>query len=150
MTVIAYDGKTLAADRLKLSNDLKTITKKIMVKNNIVFAITGTLCHFEPLIDWYIKGANPNDYPKFQSTDDWSRLIVFENGKLFHYESEPYKLHIKEKIAAFGSGRDFALGALAMGADAKTAIKIASRFCTSCGMGIDAVDLTKVRNNGSA
>jgi ATP-dependent protease HslVU (ClpYQ) peptidase subunit len=66
-------------------------------------------------------------------------IVVPPKGKPFYFEQLPFKQIIEEKFAAWGSGRDFALGALAKGADAIEAVRIASRFCTSCGMGIDSI-----------
>lgn len=42
---------------------------------------------------------------------------------------------------AWGSGRDYAMGAMARGANAKEAAEIAMRFDNGCGMGIDVVSV---------
>lgn len=44
-------------------------------------------------------------------------------------------------IYVFGSGRDFALGALAMGASAYEAVKAAITFDITCGIGVDTLTL---------
>jgi hypothetical protein len=38
-----------------------------------------------------------------------------------------------------GAGRDAAMGALRMGADAKTAVEVANELCTACGLGVDTL-----------
>ncbi len=45
------------------------------------------------------------------------------------------------KYLCIGRGRDFAFGALAMGADAYKAVMIACLYESSCGMGIDTLTL---------
>lgn len=53
------------------------------------------------------------------------------HGKLWLYEdNDPQPVKAKE---AWGSGRDFALGALSMGATAAEAVKIACKHSTTCG-----------------
>ena len=41
----------------------------------------------------------------------------------------------------WGDGQEVAMGALAMGADAIKAVEITSKYCDSCGCGIDAYNL---------
>lgn len=53
------------------------------------------------------------------------------SGKLWLYEDNDAQL-IRGK-EAWGSGRDFALGALSMGATAKEAAQIACKHSTTCG-----------------
>jgi ATP-dependent protease HslVU (ClpYQ) peptidase subunit len=48
---------------------------------------------------------------------------------------------VEDPFMAWGSGRDFALGAMAMGATAREAVAVACRFNVYCGNGIDAFDL---------
>lgn len=51
-------------------------------------------------------------------------------------------VRIKPVVKAFhaiGSGRGEALGAMAMGADARRAVEIASRLNVGCGLGVDVI-----------
>lgn len=95
------------------------------------------------MANWYEAGADLEKYPICQrDKDDWSRLIVVKpRGLVVVYEQWPTGFHPEDKFLAFGSGRDYAMGAMAMGADARRAVEIASHFCTSCGMGVDALTL---------
>ena len=49
---------------------------------------------------------------------------------------------IEDRFHAWGSGRDFAMGAMQVGVDAVEAVRVANRHCVSCGNGIDHFDLT--------
>lgn len=49
-------------------------------------------------------------------------------------------MHFSENVPiCYGEGRDFAYGALEMGANAIKAVEVASKYCISCGMGIDVL-----------
>jgi hypothetical protein len=89
---------------------------------------------------WYEAGADPADFPKCQEDkDDWARLIVVADGRVMVYERHPIAFPVEDPFMAWGSGRDYAMGAMARGATAREAVEIAMRFDHHCGMGIDEV-----------
>lgn len=145
MTVIAWDGRYLAIDAAGIAGGFTYRTKKMDIVCNkppTVLAISGFLGHFEVLKEWYLeKGAVYAERPDFQKAADWSRLIVLEDGRLKWYEDTgPVYLHYPEQKMAFGCGRDFAIGAMAAGADAETAIRITCQNQEGCGKGVDVYD----------
>lgn len=140
MTVIAWDGKTLAADRMSTCADMPRITRKLRrLGNGEVAAITGDEDMGCRLIRWYEDGADPAKWPESQRGDNWSRLIVLSADGLKFYEREPHPMRCLDPFMAFGSGRDFAMGAMAMGASAEEAVNVACRFNIFCGCGIDVM-----------
>lgn len=143
MTVIAWDGKVLAADKQSTSAGLRTTTTKLRrLLSGEVLAYCGDADSGRAVAEWYADGADPAKWPKCQSDkDDWARLIVGSRNGIKVYERQPYGMPIEDKFIAWGSGRDFAIGAMARGASAVEAVKIAMRFDTGCGMGIDKVRL---------
>ena len=142
MTCIAWDGKTLAADRQGTNNGLKISCTKIKrIKGGAVVAFTGELEKGIELAKWLEDGEDPSKWPSYQGADDWTRMIVAKDGHIFIYEQRPVPQPVEDKFAAWGSGRDFAIGALAMGADARTAVRIASEFNVGSGMGIDSFEV---------
>jgi ATP-dependent protease HslVU (ClpYQ) peptidase subunit len=151
MTVIAWDGEILAADSLAVSCGLKLSTSKILefydaIGDRIFLAFSGQVDHGLALIDWYMNGQVKKDYPEFQKTNDWTRLIVVNSTKndVFVFEQTPFPI-IQNKHFAWGSGRDYALGAMAMGADARKAVEIACAFSASCGLPVESHDLRIVK-----
>ena len=59
MTVIAWDGETLAADRQSLRGDTIMTTRKLWpLKNGGVVAISGLLSHGIALKKWVENGVN--------------------------------------------------------------------------------------------
>lgn len=141
MTVIAWDGRTLAADKMACCGDTATTCTKIRRVDDKVFAWCGGLGEGLALVEWYLAGADKDKYPAFQKTDDWSRLIVASDSGVVFYEKVPEPQPCEDAYGAWGSGREVALGALAMGADARRAVEVASKHVHSCGLGVDAFEL---------
>lgn len=139
MTVIAWDGKTLAADRQGTCAGMRYRATKLRRIGKEALAICGDHDYGTALMEWYERGATPETWPSFQKTGDWVRLIVASRGRCFHYEREPKKLRVLDRFMAWGSGRDYAMGAMATGVDARRAVLVASRFDNGCGLGVDVV-----------
>ena len=139
MTVIAWDGKTLAADRQGESGGLKSIVTKIFkLETGEIVGITGYLSEGLATIDWYKNGAKPDDYPI--SKDSGTSMVVIKDGVIHKYEDHYKPLIIRNSFYAFGSGRELAIGAMAMGADAEQEVEIACQYESGCGMGIDVLE----------
>ena len=137
MSIIAYDGKTLAADRQGTCADLAaTHTKIKKIPSGEVLAWTGEEEQGLCLALWYEAGSPVDKWPKFQEGDDWTRLIVASKEGVFTYEQVPKKVCVEDPFMAWGSGRDFAMGAMAMGADAEKAVLIANKHNIYCGKGV--------------
>ncbi len=145
MTVIAWDGKRLAADRQATNADMRAkVSKARRLSGGCVVAFTGELEKGLVLTRWYEEGALPERWPAFQKTDDWTRLIIADANGVRVYEKELVPQTFDETFMAWGSGRDFAMGAMAMGADAKQAVEVASMFNVYCGGGVEVFDLQEV------
>jgi len=139
MSVIAWDGKTVAADKQATCAGLNLTATKLRRLPHAVIAWAGEQDSGEAMAQWFVNGADPAKWPTCQADKDlWCRLIVFhDNGTVETCERQPVFFPMEDKIMAWGSGRDYALGAMARGATAREAVEIACRFDTGCGMGID-------------
>lgn len=99
---------------------------------------------------WYERGCKHEEFPACQRDKDlWSRLIAIPyrsqgNRQLVYYEQGPEPIPFYGPFMAWGSGRDVAMGALAMGADARKAVEIACKYNVYCGMGFDVIEITQV------
>lgn len=137
MSVIAWDGKVVAADRQANDQDMRILCKKLSVVKK-TGDIIGTIGDFDiglGLERWYRAGAEPKKFPRHK--DEATKLIVITKaGRAMEYSTGPNATPIEEPFMAWGAGRDVAIGALAMGANAKKAVQVASRYITSCGMGV--------------
>lgn len=138
MSVIAWDGKTLSADRQSTNAEMRVSVSKMRKTDDAIIAWTGAYEYGLLLAQWYIDGAQTDKWPAFQRTDKWCRLVVATKQGVVEYEQEPVAQPVSAEFFAWGAGRDFAMGALAMGATAQQAVEIASRFNVYCGVGIES------------
>jgi 20S proteasome alpha/beta subunit len=143
VSIVAWDGKTVAADKRACIADAAMTTTKIWeMSDGLIVATTGDFSFGIAMLKWFEDGAEEKDWPPFQTTNDWARLIIFDPlTKPYCYERQPVRQIIEDPFMAWGCGREFALGAMAMGATARKAVEVACRFNVYCGNGIDAFDL---------
>lgn len=105
MTVIAWDGTTLAADkRTGLGTFINTTTKIFRLDDNTFCGYTGNQDFGEQMVAWYKAGAKAEDFPASQrDKDDWARLIVVRSCT--HIVPEPELPHANpldlESLSAF-------------------------------------------------
>ncbi len=140
MSTIAWDGKTLAADRQTSSNNTAFTCHKIRkLSSGEIAGFVGSYGQGLMLVQWYEAGADPATYPKFQENkDDWTILVIVKpSGQIFEYEQLPVAIPLLDRLSAWGSGGKIALGAMAAGQTATQAIQIASQFDINTGMGVD-------------
>jgi hypothetical protein len=150
MTVIAWDGKTLAADKQATEGGLRQVTTKIMLVEKGKFkghllAGAGSSSQANMLMAWFVQGADAECFPKYQDTDDLSAalLVITPSREILRYDFNPIPVVFHDEKYALGTGREVAIGAMAMGATAVEAVEIASRLCSGCGMGIDSITMKK-------
>lgn len=142
MTVIAWDGRTLAADRQSTSNNMKRSTKKIYTVRDGLVAITGGGCHGHALINWFLGDRDVSKWPLYVSDECGFIIHITKQGVWVYAGDKPaFGEPILSPFIAFGSGRDYAMAAMHLGKSAKEAVKIACLFDTTCGMGVDTLRL---------
>jgi len=143
MTVIAWDGKTLAADRqCTRGNLIGNVTKIERVGASIV-ANAGDFVYGNMLMHWFRQGAVFDDWPKPMDDETHGALLAVTPGGILHYCGVPVPAVFRDLSQHFadGSGRDIAHGAMAAGADARRAVQIACDLDAFCGGGVDAFEL---------
>jgi 20S proteasome alpha/beta subunit len=141
VSVIAWDGTTLAADKRATLGSLIRTTTKIFRVGDALCAYAGSAAGGEEMLAWFRDGAKPESFPASQRTDEWSGLLVVRKGEILKYEQAPYPLRFEDKFIAIGCGRDFAMAAMHLGHDARTAVEVAIALDSGCGNGIDALTL---------
>lgn len=143
MTVIAWDGKTLAADRMGDAGGLKRATTKIRRFDGGLFGSAGSASRGAEMFAWIESGADPECVPAFQldPNDYQSTMIVRNDGTVWLYGCSAHPFRMEDPFHAIGSGRDFAMAAMYLGFGAAQAVHVASEFDTGCGMGIDTLEL---------
>lgn len=144
MTCVAWDGKTLSADKMASDGANHFTVTKIFRHEDLLVGFAGTICLGYAMRQWVINGCKVDEFPAMQATDDFADMIIVSKqtrGKpiVMVYEQTPYPYQIEDKFYAIGSGRDFALAAMHLGKTAKEGVAIASIYSRSCGNGIDTL-----------
>lgn len=141
MTVIAWDGKTLAADKRAVNCGLsRTVTKISRNRNGELLGVTGDFAAGLALRAWYEAGANAKEFPDLKG-DTATLVVVSRTGVRLYESGGPWPVCIEDAFFAAGSGRDFALAAMELGRNASQAVALACKFQSDCGNGVDALDL---------
>ena len=128
MTTIAYVRGAMAADTLMIKGTtiigqcVKIVRRE---KDGALCGGAGNLAWVQAFHIWFLDGEN-TDLPPMTEYDNGiivrdgdGEIEIFEDGGSFCFEP---------RYAAIGSGKDFALAAMSLGADAETAIKTAMGF----------------------
>lgn len=141
MSVIAWDGFRLAADKRILMGNMIRTTTKIFRDGNALVGYSGGADAGEEILAWFRRGRDPATFPESQrNKDDWAGLlVVFDDGIIWKFERTPYPVKFPPQLFAIGSGSDFALAAMHCGKDAAQAVEIACLFDSSCGNGVDVL-----------
>ena len=145
MTTLAWDGTTFAADRQLTASYMRHGGTKLFTVDGGIAGISGRYEVGLKIIAWLQSDRDPNKYPQMnEDRDDESAAIywVTKAGSAFRFFGYPLPVPITEPFFAGGSGRDYALGAMAHGADAIEAVQIACRFDSMSGVGVDAWTLS--------
>ena len=143
MSVVAWDGKTIAADKRAMCAGAHFTTTKIRkIKRADRFpeylAWTSDQDSGELMASWYEAGADPTAFPACQKDKgSWARLIVADQNGCRFYERQPVAVRVEDKFSAWGSGRDFALAAMYLGSTARQAVDVAAALSSECGNGVD-------------
>ena len=144
MTVIAWDGKTLAADKMDCSVGYGyTVTKVHRLHDGSLAAISGDGDHAMALLQWL---DTPPDFPgrcfpEAQKDNETSALLIRPNGSVWSYGKTPHPQRIECRHYAMGHGRDFALAVMHLGFGARRAVEVACALDVYCGNGIDTLEL---------
>lgn len=132
MTTVAWDGTTLAGDTQGVINGytLARTQKIFRLANGALFGGSGRYEDILEARDWLDHPEGPK--PAIAADDGFSCLLVTPEGGVFRLESRLMCSPIYEPYAAVGSGRDFALAAMALGRTAAQAVVLAMQFdvCT--------------------
>lgn len=147
MTCIAWDGKTLAADRQATgANTRLALTKieKVYTSDGpVLVGVAGRAVDLQAFIHWASSSFALDAWPKALEDSDSEALVVLPSGKTLTYESSPYPIVFDAQKRAIGSGTHFALAAMHLGKSARQAVQVACDLDVGCGMGIDTLTFTK-------
>lgn len=139
MTVIVWDGKTLAADKQFTNAGLRRTGTKLFRLRDGAVGIEGSTVDALALVDWLRGDRKPADFPESCKGDDAPAVLGVINGKIQYWNGSPYPVTYDEPFTASGSGRDYAIAAMHCGKTAAEAVEIASIYDNACGLGVDTL-----------
>jgi hypothetical protein len=150
MTVIAWDGKSLAGDKMTFTTPVRSIkkVKKIISDKGIIYLVgcSGSCSVMEDFFNWCQKDFDPELIPKsysqLPSDESFSAIVISRNkNKIIKrlYDKGTNSSIIDEKYLTIGAGGETAKALLLSGCDSKKAILYTNKVNALCGMGVDVV-----------
>jgi 20S proteasome alpha/beta subunit len=139
MTTIAYRDGILAGDTRVTTEDLvspEKIRKVFKLRNGCLFAHCGDAEEGE-LLKRSIMRSGP--MPKLKDSD---AICIMPDGAVLFTEGLTWS-KIDAPFIALGSGKQFAYGAMQVGASAADAVRAACKLDKHSGLPIQTVRLTK-------
>jgi len=149
MTVIVWDGESLATDRQANDGSMKWESDKAWYVTHpetgkiCIVSGVGILGYIIQLRDWFVGGCNWQARHDMDIAPSMAQLIVVDDEGLCVYEGfhgheskttySPVRL---QAPMAFGHGKEYAMGALGMGATAAQAVAVANEYSLHCGKGV--------------
>lgn len=141
MTTIAFDGRSLAADRRANFGDmvLHGAAKIERLEDGRLIGAAGNASICQIWRDWMRTGG---DRPEILYDDEEfiNGIEVKQNGDCWLH-GRYASVKIETPFVAVGSGAHFAMGAMATGANAVQAVNIAAQFDPSTGGKIDLIQI---------
>ena len=143
MTVVAFDGRSVAADRRLNYGSMTGQTCKVFQTAHGILGGAGNLAQIREMLAWLNKGALPKDFPDAQrnANDSPTLMRVLPTGQVLIYEHSPYPYQIDSPFWAIGSGSAYAMAAMHLGRSSREAVEVACALDSSCGNGIDELAL---------
>lgn len=137
MTTICYKDGILAGDTMATRGSEKTYgVQKVFLTERFLLGVSGSAANILPLVDWFIDhfaaipDGNDATYlhrmwdsaPNYH--DGYSYILVDREGRVFSNTNAP-PMRIHAGCDAIGSGAAYAMGAMAFGASAVDAVRVA-------------------------
>lgn len=150
MTCIAFDGRYVAADTMEIGGgSIKPMRgQKIIIREGVIFTGPGVCNWFEAWIAWVLgdpeqdlKPEDPSRIPAHGFTEAQGGLVVIRDGIASACDWQCPYLYPSGTPWAWGSGADYALGAMGCGASAMRGVQQAIRWDVNCGGEVDFVDV---------
>jgi hypothetical protein len=147
MTVVAYRDGVLASDSLVNDNNTRCgETNKIgRTKDGWLWGFVGTAHYKDGFSTWAEERAG--DPPKIP-VESGPGMLISPEGEVSEWWGDGWFV-VEAPFAAWGSGSDLAVGAMAMGATAQQAVQVAIDFNVHCGgrLRIERLAVAPVEND---
>jgi hypothetical protein len=137
VTVVAYDSQTLVTDSMTTWGNMPLETRftKAVICGHWVIAFAGDLPSVLPIrAALEDKLFGPDELPTLPGAPPNTKYEALAIGpdRMCWYDKTPIPVELTMPFMAIGSGMDIAMGAIAAGADALIAARIAAQYDTQC------------------
>lgn len=143
MTTLVYRDGILAADRAcSAGSRYEAQVRKVWRRSD--GALVGGCGRYSLIarwVEWFLAGERGRAPSLGDADDADADMLTIRPSGLVTFHERFGHMHIKAPFYAMGSGADFAYGALEMGANARQAVRVASRRDNNSGGGINWVSL---------
>lgn len=149
MTTIAFKDGWLAADTRVSENDIIAgqMTKIVTLPTGEMMAGCGTVSTIHECFDWFLRKPRSAKSQLPSLYEDTSIIIIDAQGRVAEHTASGIVAKIHAPFLAWGTGKDFALGAMAAGKSAAAAIEIACQFDVYSAAPVEAFHPAKDREN---
>jgi hypothetical protein len=140
MSIICWDGTTLAADKMASLEDgtFFTTSKIFRRSDGVIYGVTGTCC--EAIADWFENGEGVARFNELGlSGHNFSLLYIGHNRKPYLMEAVPYPVEIEDRCFAIGGAAQAGQVLMECGMSAEQAVEKVCQSNIYCGCGIDTL-----------
>lgn len=147
MTTVAYRDGIMAADSMLTIGDTRlahAAAKLVAASDGSIAGASGDTSLCQAFLQWVESESMSCCVPPPAAIGDfrYTGIVVSPGGTVLLYDGSPHPIRLEPApYIAIGSGRDAALGAMAMGASAAAAVAIASEIDIYTGGRITTVSL---------
>jgi ATP-dependent protease HslVU (ClpYQ) peptidase subunit len=92
-----------------------------------IVGFAGSMLDGSKFLSWWRKNWHDEDLRDEIPDGDYEALVLYNTGDI-SLVNQGVEMFIDEPFFAIGSGKEFAMGALAMGATLEQAMRIAARY----------------------
>lgn len=148
MTTIAYRSGIMCSDSQLTGDNVRDVEmQKMRLIDGYAVGVAGKAGAIQEFMQWFEqnKAQWPLRLPDTlkQDSDDYPiTVLVVKGKKMWMADGVGFPYEVTAPYTAIGSGRQFALGAMAMGADAQKAIQVAAKHDIYTGGRVKVLKLT--------
>lgn len=143
MSVVAWDGKRIAADTFSCYGNIKHSTTKLWrLSNGWFLGVVGEVSEGIAVKEYYESWIRHGVFPTVKPTFKDSTCLLVQGDNAWTVETENIKeVPITLPFFAIGSGKDMAMGAMGAGKTAYQAVEITAQFHTEVSMPITLFEI---------
>ena len=152
MTVIAWDGEFMVADRKVSMPSHSFASTKIFIVPDGIVGCAGDNNRCEELTEWFMNGRPADKFPAGKGSgpaaDKAKALFVSNDYEIFLYLDSSRPTKVDQTYMAIGSGAAPAMVAMHLEHSAIVAVKAVNTIVNTCGMGYDVYQRWSCEGSG--